>query len=61
MFDGMSRGERGHGPDRRERGGGQSTSSQCGDGEGCSMWSFSRLVLRGRFLKSEMVESFEMR
>jgi len=47
-------------PEEKE-GGGQTAGSQCGDGEGCSMWSFGRLVPQGRVLGSEIVEAGEMR
>jgi len=44
-----------------KEGGGQTTSLQCGDGEGRGMWSFDRLVPRGRVLGPEIVEAGEMR
>jgi len=40
-----------------EKEGGQTTGSQCGDGEGRSMWSFGGLVPRGRVLGSEIANS----
>jgi len=44
-----------------EKEGGQTAGLQCGDGEGCSMWSFGGLVPRGHVLGSEIVEAGEMR
>jgi len=48
-------------PTEEKEGGGQTTSMQCGEREGCSMWLFSRLVPQGHVLGSKIVKAGEMR